>query len=421
MFLEFKDIAKQKILATKNRYFGQYPDIFNKMYQFTRAKTARALGYYPYFPQIEASESTEVTINGESKIMLGSNNYLGLTNHPEVIEAGVEALRKYGAGLTGSRFLNGNIILHDQLEEQIAEFVGKEKALVFSTGFGVNLGVIATISGSSDLIFSDELNHASIVDGARFSRAKVIRYKHNNMEDLERRLENADENKARFLVTDGVFSMEGDVANLPGLVKLAKQYGARLMVDDAHSLGVLGPHGEGTAAHFDLTDEVDLIMGTFSKSLASVGGFIAGDEPVVDYLKHHTRTMIFTAALPPSNVATVSKALEVLQREPERADRVMENAAYVRENLKSMGYDIGTSTTPVVPVVIGEEMKTFSVWKDLMKAGVYTNPVISPAVPPDRSLLRTSYMATHTRDQLDRCLEAFRKVGKKYKVIPTGE
>lgn len=417
MFLEFKDIAKQKFVARKNRILSEYPDVFNKMYEFTRAKTARAMGYYPYFPKIEASESTEVFINGESKIMLGSNNYLGLTNHPEVIEAGVEALRKYGAGLTGSRFLNGNILLHDELEERIAEFVGKEKSLVFSTGYGVNLGVISTVAGPLDIILSDELNHASIVDGARFSRARVIRFKHNDMEDLERHIAEADSSKARFIVSDGIFSMEGDIVNLPDLVRVAKKYGARVMIDDAHALGVLGPRGDGTAAHFGLSDEVDLIMGTFSKSLASVGGFIAGEEPVIDYLKHHTRTMIFTAALPPAMAATVLKALEVLQNEPERVQRVLENAEYVRNNLHEMGYDTGESTTPVVPVIIGEEMKTFSVWKELMKNGVYTNPVISPAVPADRSLLRTSYMATHTRDQLDFCLEAFHKVGKKYKVV----
>lgn len=417
MFLEFKDIAKQKIKARKDRYFGDYPDVFNKMYKFTRAKTARALGYYPYFPKIEESDVTEVTIDGKKKIMLGSNNYLGLTGHPEIIEAGVEALRKYGSGLTGSRFLNGNIVLHDQLEEKLAEFVGKEAALVFSTGFGVNLGVIATTVGPSDLVFSDEFNHASIVDGARFSRAKIIRFKHNDMEDLQKRLEQADPKKARFVVCDGVFSMEGDIIKLPELVEVSKAYGARIMVDDAHSLGVLGPKGEGTAAHFGLTSEVDMIMGTFSKSLASIGGFIAGEEPVIDFLKHHTRTMIFTAALPPSNVATVMKALEIIEREPERKENVVNNSKYVQKTLRDMGFDIGVSATPVVPVIIGEEMKTFNVWKGLMEEGVYTNPVIPPAVPSDRCLLRTSYMATHTQDQLDFCLDKFYKIGKKQKVI----
>ena len=417
MFLEFKDIAKQKLKAKKDQFFGDYPDVFNKMYNFTRAKTARALGYYPYFPKIEESDVTEVTIDGESKIMLGSNNYLGLTGHPEIIEAGVDAVRKYGSGLTGSRFLNGNIILHDQLEAKLAEFVGKESALVFSTGFGVNLGVIATTVGPSDLVFSDELNHASIVDGARFSRAKIVRFKHNNMEDLERRLSEADENKARFVVVDGVFSMEGDIIKLPELIEISKKYGARIMVDDAHSLGVLGPIGNGTAAHFGVTDDVDLIMGTFSMSLGGLGGFIAGEEPVVDYLKHHTRTMIFTAALPPANVAMVSKALDIIIREPERRDKVVENSKYIQKHLKDFGFDIGESATPVVPVIIGEEMKTFSVWKNLYEEGVYTNPVIPPAVPADRCLLRTSYMATHTREQLDFCLEKFEKVGKKQKVI----
>ncbi len=417
MFLEFKDIAKQKLKAKRGQYFGDYPDVFNKMYNFTRAKTARALGYYPYFPKIEESDVTEVTIEGEQKIMLGSNNYLGLTGHPEIIEAGVEAVRRYGSGLTGSRFLNGNIVLHDQLEAKLAEFVGKDSALVFSTGFGVNLGVIATTVGPSDLVFSDELNHASIVDGARFSRAKIVRFKHNDMEDLERRLSEADPHKARFVVVDGVFSMEGDIIKLPELIDISKKYGARIMVDDAHSLGVLGPKGNGTAAHFGVTDDVDLIMGTFSKSLAGVGGFIAGEEPIVDYLKHHTRTMIFTAALPPANVAMVSKALDIMIREPERRERVVENSIYIQNNLKDLGFDIGESATPVVPVIIGEEMKTFSVWKNLYEEGVYTNPVIPPAVPSDRCLLRTSYMATHTRDQLDFCLEKFEKVGKKQKVI----
>ena len=417
MFIEFKDVAKQKLIASSKRYFGTFPDVFTKMYEFTRAKTARALGYYPYFPKIEDSDATEVTINGKRKIMLGSNNYLGLTNHPEVIEAGVNAIRKYGAGLTGSRFLNGNLCLHDELEDQLAEFVGKESALVFSTGFGVNLGVIAATVGPSDLLFSDELNHASIVDGTRFSRVRSIRFKHNDMSDLEQKLAMADKSKARFVVSDGVFSMEGDIINLPTLVRLSKKYGVRIMIDDAHAIGVLGPNGDGTAAHFGLTKHVDLIMGTFSKSLAGIGGFIAGDEPVIDYLKHHSRTMIFTAALPPANVATVMKALEILRREPERRQQLLDNAEYMRNNLKTMGCNIGNSETPIVPIIIGEEMKTFNVWKDLLAAGVYTNPIIPSAVPPGRSLLRTSYMATHTREQLDFCLDMFHKICKKHKVI----
>ncbi len=417
MFIEFTSIAKQKIIAGSKRHFSSIPDVFTKMYAFTRAKTARALGYYPYFPHIENTDATEVTIGGERKIMLGSNNYLGLTNHPEVIEAGVQALKKYGAGLTGSRFLNGNLILHEQLEAALAEFVGKDRALVFSTGFGVNLGVIAATVDSSDHLFNDEYNHASIIDGARFSRVKITRYNHNNMVDLEQKLAQSDPRQARFIVTDGIFSMEGDVVDLPGLVKAARKYRARVMVDDAHALGVIGPEGQGTAAHFNLTDQVDLIMGTFSKSLAGVGGFIAGEEAVIDYLQHHTRTMIFTAALPPANVATVLRALEIIKKEPERRQRLLNNAHYVREELKILGFDIGASVSPIVPIVIGEEMKTFNIWKDLLAAGVYTNPIIPNAVPRGRSLLRTSYMATHTRSQLDFCLEQFQRFGKKYHVI----
>jgi 8-amino-7-oxononanoate synthase len=417
MFIEFKDVAKQKMTATRKRYFGRVPDVFTKMYQFTRAQTARALGYYPYFPNIERSDATEVLIDGKKKIMLGSNNYLGLTNHPKVIEAGVKALKKYGSGLTGSRFLNGNITLHNKLEEKLAKFVGMNRALVFSTGFGVNLGVLDAVLGRSDYAFTDEYNHASIVDGIRFSRAIKRKYKHNDMKDLEYHLASADPNRARFIVTDGVFSMEGDIANLKNITSLAKKYHARIMVDDAHSLGVLGPNGDGTAAHFGVTKDMDLIMGTFSKSLGNLGGFIAGENAIIDYLKHHARTMIFTASLPPSNVASVLAALEITENEPERRLKLMENSEYMRSNLKSMGYDVGESTTPIIPVIIGKDIKTFYMWKDLLAAGVYTNPIVSPATPPGRSLLRTSYMATHTHKQLDFCLEMFNKIGHQRRVL----
>jgi len=417
MLPELKDIAKQKLKARRTEFFSEYPDVFNKMYNFTRAKKAKVFRYYPYFLKIQESDTTEVVIEGKKVLMLGSNNYLGLTKHPKIVEAGVEAIRRYGSGLTGSRFLNGNMVLHDELEVKLARFVGKEAALVFSTGFSVNLGVIAATVGPGDLLFSDELNHASIVDGSRFSRAEIIRFKHNDMKDLENKISAADKTKGRFIVVDGVFSMEGDIINLPGLVQIARKYGARLMVDDAHSLGVLGPKGNGTAAHFGVTDHVDMIMGTFSKSLACVGGFIAAEEPVIDYLKHNTRTMIFTAALPPSNVAMVSKALDIIENEPWRRKQVLENAAYIQKNLKKMGFNIGMSTTPVVPIIIGEEIKTFRVWKNLFEEGVYTNPVISPAVPENRCLLRTSYMATHTQSQLDFCLDKFYKVGKKHGII----
>ncbi|NQU27805.1 MAG: aminotransferase class I/II-fold pyridoxal phosphate-dependent enzyme [Candidatus Marinimicrobia bacterium] len=417
MFLEFKDIAKQKAQVFKQLYFKKHPDVFTKMYNFTRANTARAFGYYPYFQKIEVSDGTEVTIDGQKKIMLGSNNYLGLTNHPEVIEAGVDALRKYGSGLTGSRFLNGNIVLHEILEAKLADFVGKENALVFSTGFNVNLGVISTTVEPSDLIFIDAFNHASIVDGSRFSKARIVKFKHNDMADLEKKLANAKPDKARFITADGIFSMEGDVLNLPDLVRLAKKYEARIMIDEAHSVGVMGPNGEGVVGHYNLADKVDLIMGTFSKSLAGVGGFIAGNGAVIDYLKHHTRAMIFTAALPASNVATVMKALEIIKNEPERRKQLWDNTDYMTTNFRQIGYDTGESTTPIIPLIIGDEKKTFLVWKDLMREGVYTNPVITPAVPRHRSLLRTSYMATHTREQLDFCLDKFLKIGKKHGII----
>ncbi len=398
-------------------YFGKHPDVYTKMYAYTRANTVKALGCYPYYPKIEKSNATEVTIDGKQKIMLGSNNYLGLTNHPKVIEAGVKALQEYGSGLTGSRLLNGNILLHDQLEEQLADFVHMKSALVFSTGFGTNLGTISTICGPDDLIFSDEYNHASIVDGIRFSGARKCKYKHNDMQDLEEKLAFADPRYPRFIVTDGIFSMEGDIAKLDELTALSKKYPSRLMVDDAHSFGVLGPHGDGTAAHFGVTGDMDLIMGTFSKSLGCIGGFIAGEKIVIEYLKHHSRTMLFTASLPPSNVASVMAALGIIKAEPERRERVMENAEFMRNSLKSLGFDIGESTTPIIPIVIGKDLKTFQVWKDLMDAGVYTNPIISPAVPQGRALLRTSYMATHTRKQMEFCLDMFEKVGKKARII----
>ncbi len=417
MFLELKGIVKQKYTWTKKYFTDTYSDVFSKTYQFTRAKTARAFGYYPYYLDIRDSEGSSVTIGDKKVIMLGSNNYLGLTHHPEVIEAGVLALKRYGSGLTGSRLLNGNFYLHEQLEDKLAKFVGKEKALVFANGFSVNLGVIATITDEKDVIFSDAMNHASIVDGARFSKAIVRVFKHDDMDDLNNQLHATSQDLGRLIVCDGIFSMEGDIARLPEMVALARQYGARIMIDDAHSLGVLGPNGEGTAAHFNLTDKVDLIMGTFSKSLAGIGGFISGDEPVIDYLKHNTRTMIFTAGLPPSNTATVLKALEIIIREPERRKQLWENTNFMKNELRLLGFDIGNSSTPVIPIIIGSDMKTFTVWRELLDAGVYTNPVISPAVPPGRSLLRTSYMATHTKEQLSYCLSKFAEIGKKHHVL----
>ncbi|MFA6617592.1 MAG: aminotransferase class I/II-fold pyridoxal phosphate-dependent enzyme [Candidatus Neomarinimicrobiota bacterium] len=417
MLKDLSNVARQKMHASRKKLFGKHPDVYTKMYQFTRTDTAKALGYYPFYPKIENSDATEVTIEGKQKIMLGSNNYLGLTNHPKVIEAGIAALKKYGSGLTGSRLLNGNIILHDELEEELADFVGMEEALVFSTGMGVNVGTIVSVCGHNDLVLSDQYNHASIVDGIRFSGANKVIYKHNDMEDLEEKLKNADPKMPRFIVTDGIFSMEGDIARLEELVALSKKYPSRLMVDDAHSLGVLGPQGNGTAAHFGLTKDVDLIMGTFSKSLGCVGGFIAGEGKVIEYIKHNSRSIIFTASLPPSNAACVRAALAVIKREPERREQLWINTEFMRKGFKDMGYDTGESTTPIIPVLIGKDKKTFQIWKELMELGVYTNPVVSPATPPGRGLLRTSYMATHTREQLEFCLDKFEKVGKKLNII----
>ena len=417
MFIEFKDVAFQKMTATRKRYFGRVPDIFTKMYNFTRAKTAKALGYYPYFPNIEKSDATEVTIDGQKRVMLGSNNYLGLSTHPKVVEAGIQALKDYGSGLTGSRFLNGNVTLHMELERRLAKYVGMDRSLVFSSGFGVNLGIISAVAGQNDYVFSDEMNHASIVDGIRFAGSIKRKYRHNDMKDLEYHMASAELSRPRFIVTDGVFSMEGDIAKLDEITALANKYHARVMVDDAHSIGLLGPKGEGTAAHFDVTKDVDLIMGTFSKSFGSLGGFIAGEEAVIDYLQHHTRTMIFTAALPPTNVASTMAALELMEKEPDRRKAVMENSKYMRENLKSLGFEVGETETPIIPIIIGKDVKTFYMWKDLLAAGVYTNPIVSPATPPGRALLRTSYMATHSRDQLDFCLEQFEKIGKQRRVI----
>jgi 8-amino-7-oxononanoate synthase len=391
--------------------------LFEKCESYTIAREVQAKGYYPYFRAIEASYDTEVDIDGQRKIMVGSNNYLGLTHHPHVLEEAAAALKRYGSGCTGSRFLNGTLDLHEQLEQRLAEQLHKEAALVYSTGFQTNLGVISTLVGRDDYLFLDKLNHASIVDGARLAYGVTQRYAHNDMEALERRLAQAPADAGKLIVTDGLFSMEGDIANLPGIVELAEQYGASTMVDDAHAFGVLGPTGAGTAEHFGLDGRVDLVMTTFSKSLASLGGVIAGPEPVIHYLKHHSRALIFSASMPPSAVATVLAALDVIQEEPERRDQLWHNTRRMQEGLKSLGYDIGGSVTPVIPVVIGELEPMLIFWKELFDAGVFTNPVTPPAVPDHSCRLRISMMATHTDEQVDRVLEAFAQVGKQMAVI----
>lgn len=391
--------------------------LFDKCYGYTTAREVEATGFYPYFRAITESHDTEVVVDGQRKVMVGSNNYLGLTHHPKVLAAAGDALRRYGSGCTGSRFLNGTLDLHERLEDELAGFLGKESALVFSTGFQTNLGVIASLAGRGDHVFSDKLNHASIVDGSRLSWATTHRYGHADMEALERRLRSVPEEAGKMIITDGIFSMEGDIAPLPAITSLAKVHGAQVVVDDAHAFGVLGPTGAGTAEHYGLVDEVDLIITTFSKSLASIGGVVAGPEAVIHYLKHHARPLIFSASMPPSAVATVLAALDVLREEPERLESLWRNTRKMQTGLKELGYDIGESETPVVPVVIGEVDRMLMFWKELFDAGVFTNPVTPPAVPEDSCRLRISLMATHTDDHIDQVLEAFSQVGKHMAVI----
>lgn len=392
-------------------------DVFDKCFQFKDAEMIRSLGLYPYFRMIASGQDPMVTMNGTQVIMLGSNNYLGLTNHPEIKEAAHQALEAYGTGTAGSRFLNGTLEIHVELEEKLASFMHREAALTFSTGFQVNLGVISTLVGRQDVVILDNLDHACILDGARLSFGRMLKYPHNDMSGLEERLRSIGDDPSALIVVDGVFSMEGDVANLPAIVELKKRFGARLMVDDAHGIGVMGEFGRGTAEHFGVEDETDLVMGTFSKSLAAVGGFVAGDRTVVDYIKHKARSLIFSAAPPPASVASVIKALEIIEREPERRQRLWENTDYMMREFTTMGFDTGDSASPVIPLVVGEDMIAFKMTMRLQEEGVFANPVVSPAVPPGRAMMRTSYMATHTRDHLDRALEAFRTVGRELGVI----
>ncbi len=391
-------------------------DIFAKCYDFTEAKEAIAAGFYPYFIPLTENEGTEAVFRGHRLIMCGSNNYLGLTTDPRVRQAAIEAIRRYGTSCTGSRFLNGTLELHEQLEHELADYVGKQAALVFSTGMQVNLGTVSALVSRGDTVILDKEDHASIVDAAKLSYGDTKRFGHQDMEELERVLARLPENKGKLVVVDGLYSMEGDIAPLPELVPLCKKYGARLMVDDAHAVGVLGG-GRGTAAHFGMTDQVDLIMSTFSKSFASLGGFIAGDEQVVHYIKHHARSLIFSASIPPANAAAALAALKIMRDEPERVAHLLAIADYMRQGYRQLGFNIGNSTTPIIPVIIGGRMETIYIWKRLFEEDVFVNPVLSPGVQPGRELLRTSYMATHTFEQMDRVLAIFAKVGKEMGLI----
>jgi 8-amino-7-oxononanoate synthase len=387
-------------------------DLFDRCFRFDKAKTLISHGLYPYFRVIESAQDPEIVINGRKMIMVGSNNYLGLTNHPKVKEAAIEAIRKYGTGCAGSRFLNGTLDIHVELEEKLARFIRKEAALIFSTGFQVNLGVISALVGKEDIVIIDKMDHASIIDGCRLSFGEVKKFRHNDLADLERILKDY-EDKGKLLVVDGVFSMEGDLANLPEIVTLAKKYGARLMVDDAHGIGVLGKTGRGTAEHFGLEDKVDLIMGTYSKSLASIGGFIAGSADVIHYIKHFARSLIFSASPPPASVASVSAALDIIENEPERRETLWKNTIKMFNGFKDLGFQVGPSQTPIIPIVVGEIEKAFTMTMMLQEEGVFANVVVSPAVPTGKALIRTSYMATHTDEHLDIVLTAFEKVGRK--------
>jgi 8-amino-7-oxononanoate synthase len=395
----------------------QHVALFDKCKSFTKARELQAAGLYPYFRPISHSEDTVVLIEGKERIMMGSNNYLGLTHHPEVLAAAKQALERYGSGCTGSRLLNGTLDLHELLEHELAQFFGKEACLVFSTGYQANLGLISGLVGRGDVVFLDKLDHASIVDGAKMSYGDTVRFNHADVGNLERKLQQVSPGTGVMIIVDGIYSMEGDVADVPNLLKIAQRYGAALAIDDAHAVGVLGPRGDGTAAHFELSDEVDIIVGTFSKSLASIGGFAAGSESVIHFLKHNSRPLIFTAALPPANTAGVLAALHILQREPERRECLWQNTHRLQRGLRSLGFDIGPTTTPIVPVLIGPLEKTFLFWRKLFEAGVFTNPVVPPAVPPSQCRLRTSLMATHTAQQIDHALEAFGRLGKELGVI----
>ncbi len=390
--------------------------LFDKCKNFTRARELQAAGLYPYFKPVSKSEDTVVVIEGEKKVMMGSNNYLGLTHHPRVLEAAKSALERFGSGCTGSRFLNGTLDLHEQLERELADFFGKESALVFSTGYQANLGLISGLVSRGEVVLIDKLDHASIVDGAKMSFGDTHRFGHGDLAQLELLLERY-QNRGTLVIVDGVYSMEGDIADVPALLRLTQKYGAALAVDDAHSVGVLGPRGDGTAAHFGVADDVDLIVGTFSKSLASIGGFVAGSESVIHYLQHHSRPMIFTAALPPANTAGVLAALAIMQAEPDRRDRLWENTQRFQEGCRSLGFDIGETLTPIIPVLIGTLEKTFMFWRQLFDAGVFTNPVVPPAVQPDQCRLRASLMATHSPDQIDFALETLGRLGKGMGVI----
>ncbi|MEN6399208.1 MAG: aminotransferase class I/II-fold pyridoxal phosphate-dependent enzyme [Rectinema sp.] len=391
-------------------------DIFQKCYDFDLDKQVIAKGIYPYFIPLDGMEGTEATFEGRKIIMVGSNNYLGLTTHPKVKAAAMKGLEEYGPSCTGSRFLNGSLKLHQELEEKLAAFVGKEAALVFSTGMQTNLGAISALIGRNDVVITDKDDHASIVDACRLGMGEIKRYVHGDLDQLDRILSKIPADQGTMVVVDGVFSMGGDIVDLPKLSAICKKYGTRLYVDDAHAIGVLGG-GRGTAAHFNMTKDVDVIMGTFSKSFASLGGFVAGDAAVINYIKHTARSFIFSASLPAPNAMAAAAALEIMETEPWHVEKLWENGKFMLQGLKQLGFNTGATQTPIIPIIIGEDELCFRFWKELFDSGLYCNAVVSPAVPEGMALLRTSYMATHTREQLEKVLDIFEKAGKKLGII----
>lgn len=388
-----------------------------KLAHYTEPQKVEKLGIYPFFRMIESDQDTVVTMNGRQVLMFGSNSYMGLTNHPRIKEAAIQATRKYGTGCAGSRFLNGTLDIHIELEKKLAEFVGKQAALVYSTGFQVNLGVIPTVTGRNDYILIDELDHASIIEATRLSFAKVMKFRHNDMQSLERLLKRCEPSRIKLIVVDGVFSMDGDIANLPEIVRLADKYEATIMIDDAHAIGVIGKNGSGTASHFGLTRKVDLIMGTFSKSLAALGGFIASDFETINFIKHTSRSLIFSASMTPASAAAVLTALEIIKSEPERIQHLWDITYYTIEQFKKLGFDLGNTVTPIIPLYIRDNLKTLTLTRLLLDEGIFVNPVVAPAVSKDNTLIRFSLMATHTKEQIDVALDKFEKLGKKLHII----
>lgn len=388
-----------------------------KLARYDAPQKAKALGVYPYFREIESDQDTEVIINGKKVLMFGSNSYLGLTNHPKIKEAAIAAIKKYGTGCAGSRFLNGTLDIHVELEKRLARFVGKEEAIIYSTGFQVNLGVISCLTGREDYIIWDELDHASIIEGRRLSFSTQLKFKHNDMASLEKVLKSCPEDKVKLIVVDGVFSMEGDVANLPEIVALAKKYNAAIYVDEAHGIGVFGRQGRGTCDHFGVAQDVDLIMGTFSKSFASLGGFVATDSITANYLRHNSRSYIFSASITPASTAAVSAALDIMESEPERIEHLWEMTHYALDGFRNMGCEIGNTSTPIIPLFIRDNNKTFRITRELFDEGVFVNPVVSPAVPSDSTLIRFSLMATHTKEQLNFALDKIQKCFKRYDLL----